>query len=459
MNLEVVSVESLVSFASPHEKPEAAGGHCVHAKSIPCSNEPPSLDAAHKQAIIEDAQYKMAQQGLFGAEHVHDYLMELCRRNCRPNTLRSRFGTILVFPQYLKAKGRHLFELVCREDVCAFIEHEQDRGLKPASVSNRIDGLYAFIRFLVDREVLGADLLKRKLRVKVPDSLPRAIDPQDVRRLLAVTLRPRDRAMVLVLLRTGMRIGELLHTTLADVNLAERRIEIVETQKNRVGSVVYLAEDACRALAEWLNVRRWQTALIFPSQHGAPLSYEVALTPLNRYGGFKSLRARWKTHCQSTLRRPVLLIDEAQETSAACLTELRLLQSACFDSESLLFSILCGDTRLPERFRTPELLPLGSRIRTRLHLNALSPEQLQDYLALALTQAGHPQLITEELIRTLCTHALNNLRVLNHMAAELLSAAAQRNLPQLDESLYFELFVQSASKTRRAKSAPHPLPG
>jgi general secretion pathway protein A len=180
--------------------------------------------------------------------------------------------------------------------------------------------------------------------------------------------------------------------------------------------------------------------------------FAVALTPLNRYGGFKSLRARWKAHCQSTLRRPVLLIDEAQETSAACLTELRLLQSACFDSESLLFTILCGDARLPERFRTPELLPLGSRIRTRLQLNALSPEQLEDYLNFALAQAGHPQLMTPELIRTLAAHALNNLRVLNHMAAELLSAAAQRNLSRLDESLYFELFTQTAPKTRRSKS-------
>jgi hypothetical protein len=163
--------------------------------------------------------------------------------------------------------------------------------------------------------------------------------------------------------------------------------------------------------------------------------FAVALTPLNRYGGFKSLRARWKTHCQSTLRRPVLLIDEAQETSAACLTELRLLQSACFDSESLLFTILCGDGRLPERFRSPELLPLGSRIRTRLQLAPLSPEQLEDYLAFALAQAGHPQLMTPELNRTLSAHALNNLRVLNHMAAELLSAAAQRNLSHIDETL------------------------
>jgi type II secretory pathway predicted ATPase ExeA len=183
--------------------------------------------------------------------------------------------------------------------------------------------------------------------------------------------------------------------------------------------------------------------------------FAVSLTPLNRYGGFKSLRARWKAHCQSTLRRPVLLIDEAQETSAACLTELRLLQSACFDSESLLFTVLCGDQRLPERFRSPELLPLGSRIRARLQLNPLSPEQLEDYLTFALAQAGHPQLMTSELIRTLCAHALNNLRVLNHMAAELLSAAAQRNLPNLDESLFFDLFAKTTPKSRRAKS-PQP---
>jgi type II secretory pathway predicted ATPase ExeA len=51
--------------------------------------------------------------------------------------------------------------------------------------------------------------------------------------------------------------------------------------------------------------------------------------------------------------------------SSECLTELRLLQSASFDSKSLLVTVLCGDTRLTDRFRTPELLPLGSRIRTR----------------------------------------------------------------------------------------------
>ena len=180
--------------------------------------------------------------------------------------------------------------------------------------------------------------------------------------------------------------------------------------------------------------------------------FNVNMSPSNRYGGFKALRDRWKHHCQSTLLKPVLLIDEAQQVSAECLTELRILQSHKFDSQSLLFTILCGDNRLPDRFRTADLIPLGSRIGPRLLLEPLSPEQLQDYLYFALEQAGNSQLMSDELILTLSAHAANNLRVLNQMAAELLASAAQQNLPRIDESLFFQLFSPSAAKPRRSRS-------
>jgi general secretion pathway protein A len=183
--------------------------------------------------------------------------------------------------------------------------------------------------------------------------------------------------------------------------------------------------------------------------------FNVGLSPANRYGGFKALRSRWQSHCRSTLLRPVLLIDEAQQVSADCLTELRLLQSHHFDSQSLLFTILCGDNRLPERFRSAELLPLGSRIGPRLLLLPLSPEQLVDYLNFALDQAGNQQLMSAELIRTLAAHAANNLRVLNQMAAELLAAAAKRNLPRIDESLFFEFFSVTGSKPSRNNPKKH----
>ena len=71
--------------------------------------------------------------------------------------------------------------------------------------------------------------------------------------------------------------------------------------------------------------------------------FGVELRPHNRYGGAKILRQRWQAHIQSTLTRPVLLVDEAQEMQPAVLAELRLLTSADLDSQILLTIVLAGD--------------------------------------------------------------------------------------------------------------------
>ena len=170
--------------------------------------------------------------------------------------------------------------------------------------------------------------------------------------------------------------------------------------------------------------------------------FAVPLKPHNRWGGFKSLRELWFAHLETTRRRPVLLVDEAQEMASATLSELRLLSSSRFDSQALLCVVLAGDGRLIEKLRREELIPLGSRIRTRLATEQASRDELQACLAHLLTQAGNASLMTSTLQQTLCDHAAGNYRILTTLAAELLAAAVQRNLPQLDEKLYLEVFAQ-----------------
>jgi len=168
--------------------------------------------------------------------------------------------------------------------------------------------------------------------------------------------------------------------------------------------------------------------------------FGVNLSPANRYGGFKDLRQRWKNHTKTTLFRPILLIDEAQEMLTACLNELRLLSSADFDSQNLLTTVICGDTRLPERFRTRELISLGSRMRFRLILEPYAWQDLLDYLNHTLNQAGVPQLMTKGLMKTLVDHCAGNQRVLNNMAAELLAIGLEKEISQLDEKLFLQVF-------------------
>lgn len=178
--------------------------------------------------------------------------------------------------------------------------------------------------------------------------------------------------------------------------------------------------------------------------------FGVNLAPANRYGAFAALRARWRAHLAQSLLRPVLLVDEAQDAHPATLNELRLLGSDRFDSEHLLTVVLVGDGRLPERFRSPELLPLGTRIRTRLVLQALPKDELAAFLEHLLTRAGNPGLLTGGLKTLLVDHAAGNPRILCTLAGELLEHALQRARPVLDEALYLEVFDRTPKKRGRA---------
>jgi general secretion pathway protein A len=173
--------------------------------------------------------------------------------------------------------------------------------------------------------------------------------------------------------------------------------------------------------------------------------FGVQLHPHNRHAGAKVLRGRWQAHIDASLVRPVLIVDEAQEVLAPVLAELRLLSSARLDSHLLLTVVLAGDQRLLERFRSEDLLPLGSRMRVRLALERATPEELRECLTHALAKAGASKLMTGELIATLCDHAQGNLRALMNMAGELLTIAAQREARQIDEQLFFETFHPSAT--------------
>lgn len=219
---------------------------------------------------------KLSEKDIPGKEHVEEYLRDQHRRNCRPSTLRNSLNSIDAFLVFIKGAGKTHLEEITRSDLLAFVEHEQDRGLKASTVRTRLRSLNAFLRFAMEDGVVRPDVFSKRIIIKVPDALPRAIEQDDVEKLLSVIDKIRDTAMILVLLRTGMRIGELLSTRLQDVHLKERRIEIFEAHKNRVGRVVYLSDDARDALSDWLKKTDHRTQFVFYGYGNNALSYPAA---------------------------------------------------------------------------------------------------------------------------------------------------------------------------------------
>ena len=179
--------------------------------------------------------------------------------------------------------------------------------------------------------------------------------------------------------------------------------------------------------------------------------FSVKLSPSNRWGGFKALREKWKSHVVSSRIKPVLLVDEAQEMAPDVLSELRILSSADFDATSLLTIVLAGDGRLLDLLRHQDLIPLNTRIRTRLVTEAATRDELLELLKHALVKAGNATLMTDGLMDALVDHSAGNYRLLMTMSAELLAYAVAHEVSQLDEKFYLELF-HSQGRTSKKKA-------
>jgi integrase/recombinase XerD len=234
-----------------------------------------NVGAVRERPTIDRVLGKLASLDIPAKDHFENYLRHKWRMNHKPKTIEGAFTSIVLFLTFYGARGKTEITRIEHVDLEAFIEHEQDRGMYVSTIRTRIVSLIAFLHFLMEQEILSPSLLKRRIRLKLPETLPRAMDPRDVKKLIAVIHNTRDRALILLLLRTGMRIGEALNLTMNDIDLREKKVRLMEGEKNEKGRIVYLSPDARFALQRWFAVRKKEHASLFYGQSGR-LSYSAA---------------------------------------------------------------------------------------------------------------------------------------------------------------------------------------
>jgi len=208
-------------------------------------------------------------------EHFERYMRHKWRLNHKPKTLASSFTSVMLFLGFYGKSDKREIEKIERADLEGFVEHEQDRGLRISTVRTRLACIIAFLHFLMEQGVIPGSLLKRGIKLKLPDVLPRAMNPNDVRKLLSVIDDIRERALILLLLRTGIRIGEALGLRLNDLDIKGRKVHLYEGEKNSMGRVVYLSDDALFALKLWLRRRDKNKEFIFYGQSNGHLCYST----------------------------------------------------------------------------------------------------------------------------------------------------------------------------------------
>jgi len=226
--------------------------------------------------------FRLSHLELPAKEHFESYLRYKARANHKPKTIESSFTSIMLFLTFYGTSGKTDLKDLQRSDLEAFIEHEQDRGMHITTVKTRIASIVAFLHFLIEQELIPGTALKKRIRFKLPDTLPRALHPDDVKKLLSIIDHTRDRALILLLLRTGIRIGEALSLTINDLDLKGRTVHLYQGEKNDKGRVVYLSNDAAFCLKRWLTLKDPEQ-FVFARKEETPLCYSAARSLFKKY--------------------------------------------------------------------------------------------------------------------------------------------------------------------------------
>lgn len=177
----------------------------------------------------------------------------LRRRNPHADTAKSYQYHLLKFAQVV---GDCNPSDVSLHDIDAFIAFQADRGLKRSSINRSLTAITSLYRFLADEDPeIECPVLRHRHWLRDHQRLPRAVPREAVEKLFAVIEDVRDRAIFLLMLRSGLRVSEVARLRLRDLFLAERPPRLRVLGKNDRERAAYLSASTVAALHRYLAQR------------------------------------------------------------------------------------------------------------------------------------------------------------------------------------------------------------
>jgi site-specific recombinase XerD len=151
-------------------------------------------------------------------------------------------------------------QAITLHDVDAYIEYAQAQGHAVATVNRRLAAIRTFYHFLaIESDDAPANpVLPKRHFIRQGQRLPRDVEDADVEKLFAVITSLRDRAMFLLMVRCGLRVGEVRNLSLDDLYLQPTPGSLPRLWlhgKNGSERVAYLSAQTLDALLAWLAVR------------------------------------------------------------------------------------------------------------------------------------------------------------------------------------------------------------
>ena len=187
------------------------------------------------------------------------------------------------------------------------------KKLAPKTINCHLVTIRQFYDFLRDEEELAIDNPVRKGRhLRLSKPLPKHLKDGDVMSFLSVIDNKRDRAIFMLMLRSGLRVSEVANLTLEAIDWRRKRIYIFNGKGGK-DRVVYISNDSYRALSDYVQSRMTcRVKKIFlverGSYKGKPLSVRGIQKRMELYAKASGLKVSCH-HLRHTMATQLLNAD------------------------------------------------------------------------------------------------------------------------------------------------------
>jgi integrase/recombinase XerD len=232
---------------------------------------------------------------------IADYLAYLQARHYAPSvqegTIRALKSFAVLMPAARQATLYEDLTQTTPADIDAWIEASFRHQLAPGTVATRLRVMQGFFAFLRDQGYVPQSPIRLpRHHILVPQELPRPMAEDEVVALFRVIDALRDRTMFLLMLRCGLRVGEVSSLPWSAIDLGQGTVRI-DNSKGHVDRVVYLAPDVAKALRQWQG-RQAAAQYVFPSRGTSLTARQIR----NLMTGYLKLAGITKSYSPHSLR-------------------------------------------------------------------------------------------------------------------------------------------------------------
>ncbi len=204
------------------------------------------------------------------------------------NTLQSYKRDLKQFEKYIIDNGKD-YSKITDEDIKKYIEHMQEIGKKPSTISRGLASIRSFYQYEAKNKRVEEDPTEGIQSPKIEKRVPNVLTSKEVALLLEqpknIDLKGiRDKAMLEFAYATGMRVTEIISLNIEDVNLEQGYATCRNGKKERT---VPIGNMSLKALKEYVQNAR---GIMIKDEDEKALFVNVNGQRLTRQGFWKIIK-------------------------------------------------------------------------------------------------------------------------------------------------------------------------